>query len=104
MGSCNHQKAAAGSSFKKRLKVTATDAADGSPLAGVPVLFSVSGSTGSHFPGNATSVEAVTDGQGVATAPALTAGPTPGPVTISIEAPHNAGSNPAHYQAEVTHA
>ncbi|MFJ2776966.1 hypothetical protein [Kitasatospora sp. NPDC087315] len=104
LGSCNHQKAAAGSAFKKRLKVTATDAADGSPLPGLPVLFSLSGGTGSHFPGNATSAEAVTDAQGTATAPALTAGPTPGPVTISIEAPHNPGSNPAHYQAEVTPA
>ncbi|MFI9630815.1 hypothetical protein [Streptomyces sp. NPDC052042] len=104
VGACNQQKAAAGSVFAHRLTVTAADADTGSPLTGLPVLFTVDGSTGSHFPGNTTTAEVVTDAQGKATAPELTAGPTPGAVTISMEAHHNPGSNPAHYQAEVTPA
>ncbi|MFF8919022.1 hypothetical protein ACF08M_38435 [Streptomyces sp. NPDC015032] len=104
VGACNGQKAAAGSAFANRLTVSARDADNGSPLAGLHVVFTVSGDTGSHFPNNAVSVEVVADAQGTVTAPELTAGPTPGPVTISMEARYNPGSNPAHYQAEVTPA
>jgi len=104
VGACNGQKAAAGSAFANRLTVTALNADNGSPLAGLHVLFTVSGDTGSRFSGHDESVEVVTDAQGRATAPKLAAGPNPGPVTISVEAPYNPGSNPAHYQAEVTPA
>ncbi|MFI9630359.1 hypothetical protein [Streptomyces sp. NPDC052042] len=104
VGACNGQKAAAGSAFANRLTVTARDADNGSPLAGLHVLFTVSGATGSRFSGHDESVEVVTDAQGTATAPELIAGPTPGPVTIAVEAPYNPGSNPASYQAEVTPA
>ncbi|MER5352026.1 hypothetical protein ABT093_17070 [Kitasatospora sp. NPDC002551] len=102
--SCDNQRTTPAAAFKKRLTVTARSTDDGSLLAGIPVLFTVSGGTGSHFPDGAATAEAVTDAQGTAKAPQLTAGPTPGTVTISVEAHRNPGSNPARYRAQVTPA
>ncbi|MFE4976442.1 hypothetical protein ACFRAR_30610 [Kitasatospora sp. NPDC056651] len=102
--SCDNQKVAPGAAFNKRLTVTARSTDDGSLLAGIPVLFTVSGGTDSHFPDGAATAEAVTNAQGTAKAPQLTAGPTPGTVTIAVEAHRNPGSNPARYQAQITPA
>jgi hypothetical protein len=78
----NNQSAAAGKAFPTALAATVTGGTR--PVPGTPVVFRVVSGSAS-FPGGATA-SATTGANGVATAPVLTAGTTPGPVTITATA------------------
>ncbi|MEV6228006.1 hypothetical protein AB0L88_09035 [Saccharopolyspora shandongensis] len=74
--------------FAKALEVKATKA--GHPVAGVPVTFTISDpdKTGTHFQGSGKPISktATTDADGIATAPSVVAGATPGTVTVTATA------------------
>ncbi|WP_406205591.1 hypothetical protein OH807_31135 [Kitasatospora sp. NBC_01560] len=100
----DQQKAAPRTVFARSLGVEAQDAS-GSPLGPVTVRFEITGATGSQFAGGTTTALAVTDhATGRAHAPALTAGPTPGTVTVTVTAATDAAVKPVTYTAQVTAA
>lgn len=74
------QQAPAGQAVPTRLKVRAVDH-DRHPVAGATVRFSTPGPT---FPDGTTDATAVTDPDGYATAPPLTAAATPGPDLVTV--------------------
>ncbi len=77
------QSAAAGATLPVPLAARVTDAY-GNPRAGDMVVFTVNamGGAGGSFPGGMTVATATTDGSGVATAPTLTTGGTPGSFAV----------------------
>ena len=80
----NNQSATAGQQFATPLSVTVTDA-NGNPVFGAMVTFSIAAGTGgtANFGGTAQTATATTDSSGVATAPALYAGTSAGPVMVT---------------------
>jgi hypothetical protein len=80
----NSQSAAIGVAFGQALAVNVTDAY-GDPVAGASVEFTVlaTAGAGASFAGGATAATVTTAEDGTATAPALTAGGTPGPFTVT---------------------
>ncbi|MFD7920319.1 lytic murein transglycosylase [Streptomyces sp. NPDC059740] len=76
--------AVAGTRFAQSARVRVTDSA-GKAVAGVTVRFTISGATGSTFPGGADHAAVATGADGTATAPALTAGKKPGTFTVRAE-------------------
>ncbi|MEU0936078.1 hypothetical protein [Embleya sp. NPDC005971] len=93
-------KAAAGQTFPT-LRVTARDAA-GEPVPGVVVHFAVTGTGDSAFPDGRT-CDATTGPDGVATAPALTAGKTAAPFTVQVTTPGGTASNTFHLEVTGAH-
>jgi hypothetical protein len=78
----DNQSTAAGTAFPTRLAATVTGGVKKTrPVPNTPVVFTVSGGSAS-FSGGATAT-ATTGADGVATAPVLTAGTTPGPITVT---------------------
>ncbi|MEU3065273.1 hypothetical protein [Streptomyces subrutilus] len=100
----DQQQAAPNSAFARDLGVEAHDAS-GSPIGPVTVRFAITGTTGSLFAGGTTTALATTDHTtGRAHAPAVTAGPTPGTVTVTVTAATEAAVKPVTYSAQVTQA
>ncbi|GAA2648683.1 lytic transglycosylase domain-containing protein [Streptomyces lunalinharesii] len=77
--------ATAGTDFATAPRIRAKDA-DGKPVAGARIRFTLTGTTGTRFPGGATEVTVTTDKDGLATAPTLHAGDTAGPFTVRATA------------------
>ncbi|NYD40785.1 hypothetical protein [Nocardioides panaciterrulae] len=81
----------AGTAYPAEHPLTATLTDARGPVAGVPVTFTLPapgpGTPGATFPGGATRASVLTDEEGVATAPAATAGPAVGtfPATVSAD-------------------
>ena len=100
-GDVDHQTARAGEAFAKNLRNEVREIGGGL-VPGAVVHFEITGSTGSYFgePGRAV-VKVSTDASGVATAPTMTAGSTPGGFDIKVTTPDSPGSNPAYYAATV---
>ncbi|MCK7622034.1 lytic transglycosylase [Streptomyces sp. RS10V-4] len=73
--------ATAGTDFATAPRVLAKDA-DGKPVAGASVRFTLTGGTGTRFPRGATAVTVTTGKDGLAAAPTLHAGDTPGRFTV----------------------
>jgi len=78
----NHQRAAPGGLFAP---LTVRLSTGGAPVAAAPVAFAINalGGTGSGFPEGDLVAAVLTKPDGIASAPALTAGPTPGKVTVA---------------------
>jgi hypothetical protein len=91
------QSTPAGTTFSTPLTASVTDGSS-TPLADVPVTFSVEGPA--TFTGGATTATATTGADGRATSPPLTAGTTPGPVTIAATTPST--TTAATFAATVT--
>ncbi|MGW1838011.1 lytic transglycosylase domain-containing protein [Streptomyces sp. NPDC002067] len=77
--------ATTGEKFTTPPQVRAQDAA-GEPVAGAPVRFTVTGTTGARFPDDATDVTVTTGKDGLATAPELRAGDKAGTFTVRATA------------------
>jgi len=79
----NHQQVAPRGLFAP---LTVRLTAGGAPVAGAPVAFTIDdlGGTGSVFPEGDLIAAVLTRPDGSASAPALTAGPTPGKVTVTV--------------------
>ncbi|MFK0289670.1 lytic transglycosylase [Streptomyces sp. NPDC090442] len=77
--------ATAGTDFTTPVRVRAKDA-HGRPVAGAAIRFTLTGTTGTSFPGGATEVTVKTGKDGLATAPTLHAGDTPGALTVRATA------------------
>ncbi|MFH9228389.1 lytic transglycosylase [Streptomyces lydicus] len=75
----------AGTDFTTKPQVRAVDAA-GKPIAGVPVRFTLPGTTDARFPGGATTAIVTTGKDGLATAPTLHAGDKTGDFTLRATA------------------
>jgi hypothetical protein len=84
------QSAQTGQAFAQPLVATVTDPADNSPVAGAPVTFTVTAGSASF--GGGTTATVTTDANGRATSPTLTAGSTPGQVTVSATTPGATGA------------
>ncbi|HET9382839.1 MAG TPA: hypothetical protein VFP69_18685 [Streptomyces sp.] len=84
----DEQSAAAGTKVPVGLKVRAVDG-DFKPVQGVTVTFSTPG-PGLKFPDGSDDATAVTDGEGYATAPGLTAAGEPGPDLVTASVPTGA--------------
>ncbi|MFI9052590.1 hypothetical protein [Streptomyces sp. NPDC053427] len=98
----NNQHAKPGEPFGQPLQVEARDT-NGEFVPGARIRFEVDAGTGSTFaaqkPGR--TAEADTNDDGLATAPELLAGPTPGQATVTITAPGHKGHAPTRYTAHV---
>ena len=80
----NGQSAAVNSDFATPLQVAVRDAS-GLGLAGLSVIFTAA--SGATFGGGSPTAVAITNPGGLATATTLTAGPTPGPATVTVGIP-----------------
>ena len=97
------QSAQPGTAYPSRLTATVTDRYD-NPIPDTKVTFTVTSGTAA-FPGSgsgATSVSVNTNSSGTATAPKLTAGATPGPVTITATITATSGAATAMFAETVT--
>jgi Bacterial Ig domain/Domain of unknown function DUF11/Bacterial Ig-like domain (group 3) len=98
----DNQSATTGQAFAAPLSVTVTDAY-GNPVGGATVTFTiVPGGGTAGFGGTAQTVTAVTTAAGVATSPALDAGSTAGPVTITATTPGASGVAGTSFMETVT--
>lgn len=84
------QSAVTGTAFGKPLVATVTNTLD-DQVAGAAVTFTVTDGAAT-FPAGASTATVTTDDDGQATAPTLTAGAVPGPVTVTATTPGVAGS------------
>jgi len=91
VSSGNDQSAHIGSSFASPLAVSVVDAY-GDPVTGTPVAFTVvtDDGAGASFAGGGSTATVDTNASGIATSPALTAGSTVGPFTVTASV---SGSN-----------
>ncbi|MER5888740.1 lytic transglycosylase domain-containing protein [Streptomyces sp. NPDC001941] len=89
-----------GGDFPQRARVRASRA-DGTPAAGIPVVFTLAGDTDASFPGQVRRATVRTDARGLATAPALAAGERPG--GVELRATH-ASLPPVRFTATVRNA
>ena len=81
----NRQIAATGAAYANRLQVQVLGS-DGMRMGGAPVTFTIapaSGGAGGSFAGTGATADAITDYNGVATAPLLTSGGSAGPFTVT---------------------
>lgn len=102
-GHLDNQHAEARQPFGQELQVEARDK-DGDLVPHAHIRFQADAASGSKFTtasGPSTSAETETNTDGVATAPKLIAGSTPGRVTITVTAPTSKGHAPATYTAHV---
>lgn len=102
----NNQHARPGEPFGQPLQVEARDT-NGKMVPAARIRFEVDAATGSTFKVNPKpdrAAEVFTSDKGLATAPELVAGPTPGKAIITVTAPDSKGHAPAHYTAHVDRA
>ncbi|MEK2479137.1 lytic transglycosylase [Streptomyces noursei] len=92
-----------GKAFERRAQVRGLDAR-GHGVAGVEVTYRITGSTGTHFPGQATTATVTTDHSGVALAPTFLAGAQPGPFTVIATVPGRHGPITSTFVATVRRA
>ncbi|MFE5736734.1 lytic murein transglycosylase [Streptomyces celluloflavus] len=89
-----------GKAFERRAQVSVLDA-HGHGVADVKVTYRITGSTGTYFPGRATTVTVTTDRRGIAVAPVLQAGDRPGPLRVTATAPGQRGPVTGTFMATV---
>ncbi|KUL54579.1 lytic transglycosylase [Streptomyces sp. NRRL F-4489] len=92
--------ATAGTDFPTAPRVLAKDAG-GKPVAGAAIRFTVTGGTGTRFAGGAAEVTVTTGKDGLAAAPVLHAGDTPGRFTVRATAAVR-GVHPVDFTGTVT--
>lgn len=98
-GASDKQHAQRDTDFQTPLRVEARNGSDLVPEA--RVRFEVTAGDAAFRSTNTTVTEATSDSSGIATAPVLHAGHTPGPVTIRITSPDNPGASPSVYSATI---